>query len=68
MEGGRKTLTRQPAQPCVCCGEATDATGYIGDRKVPMCPACSIRFEAATQCRDAPCRGEPPVGASPRRR
>ena len=38
-------LTRQPAQPCVCCGEATDATVYIGDRKVPMCRACSIRFE-----------------------
>jgi Protein of unknown function (DUF2971) len=38
-------LTRQPAQPCVRCGKATDASVYIVDRKVPMCPDCSIRFE-----------------------
>jgi|SRR5947209_16432432 len=38
-------LTRQPAQPCVRCGKATDASVYIVDRKVPMCTDCSIRFE-----------------------
>jgi hypothetical protein len=38
-------LTRQPAQPCVRCGKATDSSVYIVDRKVPMCPDCSIRFE-----------------------
>jgi hypothetical protein len=38
-------LTHQPAQPCAICGKATDASVYIVDRKVPMCPDCSIRFE-----------------------
>jgi hypothetical protein len=38
-------LINQPAQPCVICGKATDASVYIVDRKVPMCPDCSIRFE-----------------------
>jgi DUF2971 family protein len=38
-------LTRQPAQPCVLCGGATDASVHMGNRKVPMCPDCSIRFE-----------------------
>lgn len=38
-------LVRQPAQPCVHCGKATDASVYIADWKVPMCPDCSIRFE-----------------------
>lgn len=35
----------QPAQPCVRCGKATNASVYLVDRKVPMCPDCSIRFE-----------------------
>ncbi len=38
-------LSRQPAQPCVRCGQATDATVYIAEQKVPMCRDCSIRFE-----------------------
>ncbi len=38
-------LTHQPAQPCIRCGEATKASVYIVDQKVPMCPDCSIRFE-----------------------
>lgn len=38
-------LTRQSTQPCVRCGKATDASVYLVDRKVPMCPDCSIRFE-----------------------
>src|SRR5262245_50423111 len=38
-------LTRQPVHRCVLCGEATKASVYIDNRKVPMCPECSIRFE-----------------------
>ena len=37
-------LTRQPAQPCVQCRKATNASVYI-DQKVPMCGDCSILFE-----------------------
>lgn len=45
MEGSWKTLTHQPAQPSVRCGEATAASAHFGDRKVPMCPACTVRFD-----------------------
>jgi hypothetical protein len=38
-------LTRRPTQPCVQCGKTTDASVYIVDRKVTMCPDCSFRFE-----------------------
>ncbi|HEV2854350.1 MAG TPA: DUF2971 domain-containing protein [Thermoanaerobaculia bacterium] len=38
-------LARQPTQPCIQCGKATGASVYIVDRKVPMCPDCSIHFE-----------------------
>ncbi|HTG34036.1 MAG TPA: DUF2971 domain-containing protein [Thermoanaerobaculia bacterium] len=38
-------LTCQPGQPCVRCDKATDSFVYIVDRKVPMCPDCSICFE-----------------------
>jgi hypothetical protein len=38
-------LINQPAQPCVICGKATEASVYIVDRKVPICPDCSLRFE-----------------------
>jgi hypothetical protein len=32
-------------QRCVRCGEATQTADYLGDRKVPVCPDCSTRFE-----------------------
>ncbi len=35
----------QAACSCIRCGKATDASVYIVDKKVPMCPDCSIRFE-----------------------
>lgn len=38
-------LTHQPVQPCIGCGKTTEASVYIVDQKVPMCPDCSIRFE-----------------------
>jgi len=47
-------LTRQPAQPCVVCGKATDASVHLGAQKVPMCRDCSIRFEDCLAERGVP--------------
>jgi hypothetical protein len=34
-----------PAQPCILCSKVADAPLYIGTQKVPLCRACSMRFE-----------------------
>jgi hypothetical protein len=42
------------SQPCVYCGNVTNASVNIVDREVPMCPDCSIRFEDYLAERGAP--------------
>src|ERR1051325_4469765 len=37
--------TTPPVPTCARCGKPTDASVYIRDLKVPMCPDCPMLFE-----------------------